>query len=486
MEALLDQLSKNWELIASIALLPIFLVMKRQYTSFITRTNRKNIGEAFRQTVGGLSSKDIEVQMSSAVLLRRFFDSKSEYGVGRTPYARDTINVIAAILKSLPTGYLQKTLADGIRFAPNGYLQNADFQGSNLSSALLNKKEATDNHKNSNFEGTDFFQANLSQATLRNSTLIGAVFCEATLYETRFNNSQLQKSNFSGSSLHGTNFSDANLTGASFAGSVLRKVNFEGTNLTDANFKDATLIDVHFARTDLTNTNFENTTLNNMNLKDVALSNAKFTGTHFININFADADVTNVSFINTKHSDCKRPPKSIIDISHQPDESKPYTIFISRPGILDASQELFLTNIKDKIKMLKKFETKELGRDQYRHQEVLSDLVENIHGCSAMIVLGFKSTHVVSGTYRYCTPDAEPLNDRFLSTPWNHIEVGIAISQKMPTLMLIDEQINDGAFALDVNDKKLTKFRISECLDDDLENVTHWVQQQCPSDTASS
>lgn len=68
-----------------------------QYRKRITRENLKSISTAFNVIVAGLSSKSLEVRMSSAILLRRFLDPQSEYGVGGIPFAKSTVSVIAAI-----------------------------------------------------------------------------------------------------------------------------------------------------------------------------------------------------------------------------------------------------------------------------------------------------------------------------------------------------------------------------------------------------
>lgn len=145
----------------------------------IQKTALRDIGLAFNETIRGLSSPDIEVRMASAVLLRRFFDKDSELGVGDTPFANDAINSISAVLRECRTSRFQKVLADGLRFAPQGKLQGADFQGVNLTKASLGGPSV-------DFSGADFFQANLSGATFRGTTANKAVFVEATLVGTSF------------------------------------------------------------------------------------------------------------------------------------------------------------------------------------------------------------------------------------------------------------------------------------------------------------
>jgi len=256
-----------------------------------------------------------------------------------------------------------------------------------------------------------FFQADLSGAQLKEAILNQAQFYEATLYRTKFNKAHLRNANFTGASLHGVDFRCADLTDANFEGATLREVNFTGAIVDGASFEGANGYAV---------------------------------------------------------SGC---PNGL----NECETIKGSDIFISRPGVLDARQELFLIGVKEALAM-NGFNSVEINRGEYDQQKVLSNLVEKVENCTAMVVCGFRSTHVIEGAYRYSTADARSIKDEFLSTPWNHIEVGMAISQKMPVLMLVDDGINDGAFASDVKDSLLFKQQITTCLDQDNDNVVQWAK----------
>jgi len=378
-----------------LGLFGIISIIALIFTKHITKENRIKIGNEFRHTIAGLASSNNEVKMASAILLRRFFDKNSELGVGGAPYAKDALDVISSILKSHPTSNFQKVLADGIRFAPNHHLQRADFQGANLSKALLSKKERED----IDFTGADFFQADLSGATFKGATLNDAQFYEATLYGTKLNNTQLKNANFMHSSLHDVTFRDADLTNANFEGSTLINVDFTGAIITGAKFKG----------------------------------------------------VDGYGLIS-----CPNEIKSR--------ESIPgCNIFISRPGVLDTRQELFLTSVKE-VLSINGFNPIELNRGEYDQQKVLTKLIDRIDSCSAMIVFGFRSTHVIDGAYRYSTEDVRLIKNEFLSTPWNHVEMGMASARKIPILALVDDGVNDGIFASDIKDSALSKLAMTSCL----------------------
>lgn len=113
-----------------------------KYFSYRTRRDRISlVGQAFNSTVEGLSSDAEAKKLAAAILLRRFFDKETEQGAAGTPYEREAVAVIAALLRNTPTGELQKLLADGLAYASS--LQGADLQECNLSGAYLGQRPRT-------------------------------------------------------------------------------------------------------------------------------------------------------------------------------------------------------------------------------------------------------------------------------------------------------------------------------------------------------
>jgi hypothetical protein len=110
-----------------------------RYFSYRTRRDRISlVGQAFNSTVEGLSSEAEAKKLAAAILLRSFFDKETEQGAAGTPYEKEAVAVIAALLRNTQTGELQKLLADGLAYAAN--LQAADLQECNLSRAYLGQR----------------------------------------------------------------------------------------------------------------------------------------------------------------------------------------------------------------------------------------------------------------------------------------------------------------------------------------------------------
>lgn len=221
-----------------------------KYFSYRTRRDRISlVGQAFNSTVEGLSSNAEAKKLAAAILLRRFFDKETEQGAAGTPYEREAVAVIAALLRNTPTGELQKLLADGLAYASS--LQGADLQECNLSRAYLGQRPRTavahasvrllaagrrtqprsaggaNGQPDTPAPATpidltvaDLFHADLTSASLRGAVARNAVFYTAVARGTVFEEAHLE----------GADFRQAELEGARFAGAWIEGARFEGAH----------------------------------------------------------------------------------------------------------------------------------------------------------------------------------------------------------------------------------------------------------------
>ena len=187
------------------------------------RTRREKllqIQAAFNGVVTSLSSQGEVERMAGAILLRRFFDARSEVGTAGIPYAREAVNVSAAILRGQATGNFQKLLADGLAFAPS--LVNADLQRTNLQFAYLGSRTGGDGTATwtltTDLSKADFYRADLSRGSLKNAKAHETVFYQARMHGTVLTGAELIGANFFEADLKGAKFDRALLSGAKFNG----------------------------------------------------------------------------------------------------------------------------------------------------------------------------------------------------------------------------------------------------------------------------
>lgn len=182
-------------------------------TKYLSRRDKQIAAQqAFRAVVESLSSTNEHQRLGAAILLRRFFDPRTELGEGGTPYAREAVNVIAALLRDTATGNFQKILADGLLYATS--LEEVDLQRTNLQNAYLGAKGSG---APPDLRRADFYRADLSGASLKRANARKAVFYQARLHNTILKNADLT----------GASFFEADLLGADFSGAVLRGANFD-------------------------------------------------------------------------------------------------------------------------------------------------------------------------------------------------------------------------------------------------------------------
>ena len=180
------------------------------YKYFANRERQALVRSAFREVVDALGAPDPVHRRAGAIMLRRFFDEKTEQGGKGTPYAGEALNVIAATLRKIETGSFQKLLAYGLAYAPT--LRGADLQKTNLQGAYLGAR----GDRRIDLAQADFYRADLTNASLKNAAARDAVF-----YQARLVNTVLK-----GADLRGANFHEADLRGARFGGATLDGANF--------------------------------------------------------------------------------------------------------------------------------------------------------------------------------------------------------------------------------------------------------------------
>ncbi len=336
---------------------------------FIRDTRNRNAKErefyqgTFEKLVSQLTSDNQSAQLSAAILLRRYFRETTDND--KKDLRIETINVISSLLRILPTGVFQKTLADGLGFATD--LSRQDLQKTNLQDVLLDNKR-----QEILMNETDFFLSDLSFANLEGIKGHGVIFYNAILFCTHFRN---------------CDFTNANMCGADLTGVVIKNCILKGANFTNAKNIPADI----------------KKNLDGNNIFKIA------------------------GRISAKH------------------ETKGKTIFFSMPGELAKEDEIVTKNYKDFLED-SGYEVIYYKRDDYPRFGQLNRVKEGINCSCGMIAFGFKQIEISNGKYRPGTDEELEWKNKWLSTPWNEIEVGIGLSVGIPILLVHDPIINEGVF----------------------------------------
>ena len=96
-----------------------------------------------------------------------------------------------------------------------------------------------------------------------------------------------------------------------------------------------------------------------------------------------------------------------------------------------------------------------------------------------MIAFGFRQTNIIADTAFTGMLKESPVKDKWLHTPWNEVEIGMALMQRLPVLPVKDEGIASGMFDSKLNES----FVAAISVDHDSrkinvnEDFAHWQSQ---------
>lgn len=248
----------------------------------------------------------------------------------------------------------------------------------------------------------------------------------------------------------------------------LQKVNLQNVYLG----KDSEEQKIIMFKTDLFMADLSYALLENIDGKEAIFYNAILFNTQIKNCNFscanfAGADLKNASFTNVilngaKFKDAINVPSEItkvlkdgvVDCKDEITAKAPEPkgeIFFSMPGCISKREEALTKTYKEILESWG-YSVCYYMKDDYPEYGQFSRVRESIGRSSAIIAFGFKQMCVEKGTVLPGTAKEKQLTDKWFNTPWNEVEVGMALMRGIPILLVKDEGIDSGIF-----DKKLSE-----------------------------
>lgn len=260
----------------------------------------------------------------------------------------------------------------------------------------------------------------------------------------------------------------------------LSNCDFQKTNMQDAYLgvkKGKIKIDkADLYLADLSYALIQNLTGHNIVFYRTILFGTKIKDCDFTNGNFAEADLTNTSFknvilkganfsgaynipedIKSKLVNGKYPYRKPVTAKHY---SLGKSIFFSMPGKMEKVKEM-LTNEYKRILERKGYDVIYYNRDVYPLFGQFNRVRESLNHSVGMVVFGLKQINIHSATYRPNTDECVDWKDKWLSTPWSDIEVGMGLMKGIPILLVKDSELNNGVF-----DENLTECYVANISSD--------------------
>ena len=431
----LDKIASYAGLIGLLGAAIAYFFTKLYRTKFEKRRDWQN---QFNETVIGLSSSNETSQLAAAVMLRRFFNAQ----IDRERFCDETIRVIASLLRILPLGVYQKTLGDGLAFAKN--LNYADLQRTNLQDLYLGVKNMTDDEKEKE-KAKQKHEEELRNYGLKLSGNAKDENKEEGKKENIKEGKKQLKEKKSDSlkenwklSMDFTDMFEANLSLTLMENIRGFGTIFYGAIMNNTQIKHCEFINCDFRGADLMHAKFQN----------VKLSGSNFSG------------AKNLPRGLEKHLDEKGIYHEIPEnekcgfTSEKASVKENKKIFFSMPGSLSKSDEYLTQYFKELMNNLG-YKPIYYTRDHYPKSSQLSKIRREIDNSVGVIAFGMKQIQIDLGVARPQLAMETNLSGHWLPTPWNDIEVGMAVMKELPILLVKDDDIDIGVFDKMISEHKV-------------------------------
>jgi hypothetical protein len=119
------------------------------------------------------------------------------------------------------------------------------------------------------------------------------------------------------------------------------------------------------------------------------------------------------------------------------------SVFLSQPAVRTPAQE---TRSQRCVELVTEcgFRVETLARDGYA-LDPWRQLRRILAGVDGVVVLGLRQLDVTVGSRRPGTPEAAVV-DASWSSPWMHLEAGLAVAAGLPVLVLAEGEVGEGVF----------------------------------------
>ena len=383
---------------------------------------RDRQADFFKKCSVDLYADNETARITAAILLRGFLKKKD--------YRQDTLNLIVALLRILPAGNLQKTLADGLSFLRRA--DGHDFQHINLRNASIkpHSRIRFEISGDNRFRGqrismvcADFYQSDPSNCSICNIDASKAILFDCTLKKTAFHDCLLRGADFSRADLEHVRFDNCDLEGARFDGA--------------RHLSSVCIVAADGSRSGL---------LPHLDASGVFSRTRR---------NPADAGYRELSV-----------------------EKR---IFISKPGVMDSLQQACYNNSLDYLRRKYDIIPVVIDRKDYKPTGQLRLIRETLASCSGVVTFAFPHLHVTDGMLNRHVQgdDACRISEQEFASPWLQIETALASCMELPCLIISDKSLcRNGMFDPSVTDDgRLFRIQYSEAISDKKAIFEQWISQ---------
>jgi len=401
-----------------IALIPLLVAVVVYFIKHLTMTD-----SFYRKCANSLYSDSTIEQATAAILLRDFIKKRK--------YARNTKNIMVALLRTSIPVSLQKTIADIFSYANS--LKGQDFQYINMLDALIKPQSRID------YELKGGKRYKRKRLSMRQADCYHAIIQECSI-----NNIDASKAVFY----------CANISGTSFRNCLFRDANFKCAYVKGARFDE-----------------------------DCVLDGAVFE--HAVGLDSAWVSVSQkttlplINFLDNKgvFRQYQR------EVRYTPVNQK-FKIFVSKLGAMDAEQRGRYQGVLSVISSLENTSLDSIERKHYPIVSQLPDVMSHLDNCDGCVLFAFEYMFVNEGCIHKNIvendEDHKQIVNEKLVSPWLHIEAALANSKSMPCLIIYDKDLRrDGMFDDTIvnPDKNLFSLEYTDSIEADNEIIKKWMSR---------
>ncbi|MGO4694428.1 hypothetical protein AB4Z50_09110 [Paenibacillus sp. 2TAB26] len=120
-------------------------------------------------------------------------------------------------------------------------------------------------------------------------------------------------------------------------------------------------------------------------------------------------------------------------------------IFVSRPNALDNNQRSTVQILQELLET-RGMSARTIGATDFPNVSPMKAVEHLMKECSGAVILGFPQLIVQKGISKPNTQQETSIKNKFLPTPWNHIESSMAFMLQLPMLVIRNQGVEGGIF----------------------------------------
>lgn len=155
-------------------------------------------------------------------------------------------------------------------------------------------------------------------------------------------------------------------------------------------------------------------------------------------------------------------------------------VFISHPTPYNEKQVIFLSLIKQEIEKYN-LSPINLGQNNWNNRSPLEPIKEMMSNCIGIAIIGLERHHCYIGYSKENSKEEEETIHKYSSSPWIHIEAGMAYQLGLPMLILKEKKIyKEGILDPQISNYYIFEFDIDsqlEVLSDQIKSfIKSWAE----------